>query len=347
MVYVGVSARVLVNVEALNMSESVGNVVRHKKAPVVTPVVRDGSVVTYSLRYVPVISGESIAHGYQSLIASLASLRGLPVCPLCKMETFVKHSSKEVVAELEKLGDPHAKKILELIGKKIDTLEKVHEIEKEIIKSCVVEDVGGFLLTDVPVKRTSRFYSGYMIPSLAYLDAAATETQFHVRHDVRPERGRQAIYYVETGSALYTLNIGLDVDGVGCTSAVRKEPLKDREERIKVAVEALAHLVASMGFGAKKTRFLPHWEIESMVVTISHPLPFNPRPAHHDDYIVETVRAVAAYNDLLKAVGGFAKAYYYTAPRSKAAIPEGEEARVRDPISAVMKALDYTERSKC
>ena len=89
MVYVGVSARVLVNVEALNMSESVGNVVRHKKAPIVTPVVRDGEVITYSLRYVPVISGESIAHGYQALLASLASLRGLPVCPLCKMETFV------------------------------------------------------------------------------------------------------------------------------------------------------------------------------------------------------------------------------------------------------------------
>ncbi len=347
MVYIGVSARVLVNVEALNMSESVGNVVRHKKAPVVVPVVREGKVITYSLRYVPVISGESITHGYQTLLVSLANLRKLPVCPLCMMETFVKHSSKEIVKELKELGDPNAEEILKLIDEKIDITEKIHKIEKEIIASCVVEDVGGFLLTEGPVKRTSRFYSGYMIPSLAYLDAVATETQFHVRHDIRPERGRQAIYYVETGSALYTLNIGLDIDGIGCTSAVKKEPLSDRDERIKIAVEALAHLVASMGFGAKKTRFLPHWEIESLAVTISHPLPFNPRPGHYDDYIVETAKAVGSYNNLVEKVNGFAEAYYYIAPKSSASPPEAGAEKVSDPISAVMKVLDHLEKSSC
>ncbi|MEZ0394293.1 MAG: type I-A CRISPR-associated protein Cas7/Csa2, partial [Desulfurococcaceae archaeon] len=46
-----VSARILLNAEALNMAESVGNYSRHRKAPVVIPA-EDG----YTVIYVPAVS---------------------------------------------------------------------------------------------------------------------------------------------------------------------------------------------------------------------------------------------------------------------------------------------------
>lgn len=348
MVYVGVSARILVNVEALNMSESVGNVVRHKRAPIVVPI-RSGGSVKYVLRYVPVISGESVAHGYQVLLAELAAKKGLPVCPLCRIGTFVKHASSDIFDELKRLGAGYVDELAKLVKAKMDTLDKIHVVEKAIISNCIVEDVGGFLFTDLPAKRTSRFYSGYIIPSLAYSEAVATEAQFHVRHDVRPERGRQAIYYVEAGSALYALNVALDLDGIGCTSAVRKEEIEGREERVRLAIEALAHLVSGLSFGAKKTRFLPHWEIESLVVTISHPLPFNPQPGHSDSYIRETVKLAKGFVGSLKdTLGkGYVKIYYYMSKNSSAEKPgEGAE-EASTPMDAIRKALNYIEDSKC
>ncbi|MFZ8792558.1 MAG: type I-A CRISPR-associated protein Cas7/Csa2, partial [Acidilobaceae archaeon] len=75
MVWLSLGLRALVNVEALNMAESVGNFVRHRKAAM---VVRSDS--RYIVRYVPVVSGESMGHAYQSWIARLASKSNLPLC---------------------------------------------------------------------------------------------------------------------------------------------------------------------------------------------------------------------------------------------------------------------------
>jgi CRISPR-associated protein Csa2 len=67
-VYVSVSARILMNVEAVNMAETVGNISRHRKAPVVVASKQGG----ISVVYVPAVSGESLAHHYQRLLASIA-----------------------------------------------------------------------------------------------------------------------------------------------------------------------------------------------------------------------------------------------------------------------------------
>ena len=135
MVYVGVSARVLVNVEALNMSESVGNVVRHKRAPIVVQV-RNGGTKAYVLRYAPVVSGESIAHGYQVILAKLAAEKGLSVCPLCRIGSFVKHASSDIFNELKKLGAGYVDRLKSILeDKSMDTLDKIHAVEKEIISA--------------------------------------------------------------------------------------------------------------------------------------------------------------------------------------------------------------------
>jgi Uncharacterized protein predicted to be involved in DNA repair len=71
--FLSVSLRYLVNVESLNGVESVGNISRHRVAPVVLPVGKG-----YAVKYVPVVSGESIAHAYQSILVEEAMSRNSP-----------------------------------------------------------------------------------------------------------------------------------------------------------------------------------------------------------------------------------------------------------------------------
>jgi len=95
MVYVSVSARILMNVEALNMAETVGNVSRHRKAPVVV-FSKQGGV---SVFYVPAVSGESLAHHYQRLLASIAQERGLPVTKMDLEGFFMKFSDDNIIKD--------------------------------------------------------------------------------------------------------------------------------------------------------------------------------------------------------------------------------------------------------
>ena len=156
MVFFSLAARILMNVEALNMVESVGNYIRHRRAPIVVP--RNGG---FMLRFAPVISGESIAHAYQEILAEISLKTGLPVCDNCKIGHFIKHADESV---FEKWAQ----------GK------RGFELEKAIVENCVVEDIGGFMFAGTePVKRTSRFQVGYMVPALDTLSVAATEAQFH------------------------------------------------------------------------------------------------------------------------------------------------------------------------
>lgn len=320
MVYISLSARVLLNIEALNMTESSGNYVKHRRAPIVIP--QDNG---YILRYVPVISGESIAHAYQEILAKIADEIDLPVCNLCRQGIFLKHTDKNV---FDRSGIPKPK-----------NLNEAEEVEETIVKNCVVEDVGGFLYTDAALKRTSRFYAGYMIPAIDSIRSSAAEAQFHVRFDPL-KQSYQIPYNVETGSALYTLTLGLDVDGIGVSSIVlenKKSKLivsdNERIKRIDAAIKAMNLLVTQMLFGAKRTRFMPSWKIMSLALLVSHPLTLSVHPAHSSNYIDETIESLEEALNILKKepapVNESAHLIYYTVekkPEKKAQLLSIHEA---------------------
>ena len=92
MTYVSFVARILANAESLNMVESVGNVARHRRAPVVIPM-KDGQ---YVLIYAPAISGESLGNSYQRWLVQFAKQYGLPLCSCCEDEFFIKHGDFDV-----------------------------------------------------------------------------------------------------------------------------------------------------------------------------------------------------------------------------------------------------------
>ena len=325
-VYLGFTARVLVNVEAMNMAETVGNMARHKRAPVAVPL-REGGLV---LHYVPVVSGQSIAHGYQEILAAIAVSRGLPVCKLCEQGVFVKHASRAIVQRLQQMGDPTAGQLLrEIQGGNICRIESV------VVGGCVVEDVGGFLYAEQPpVRRTSRIEFSYMIPSLEYIQAVGAEGLLHARQDPTATReGGQMLYVVEAGSALYTFSGLLKASEIGvlrCPLDGSTTVLDDRVERVRAALDALVELVSGVGFGAKRSRFLPHFTVESLVVTVSKGFRFMPEPGHFRSYIADTVRRGEA---AVEALGGGVelRVYYYIRDLNGVRLTEepGSSERVR------------------
>ena len=284
MVWLSLSARVLVNVEALNMVESIGNYTRHRRAPMVIYDEKSG----YTIKFVPAISGESLAHAYQMHLVKLAEKLGLPVCERCANGEFVKRGV-----------EAHRPKDFKQAPRDI---ESAHKFEKAVIKECVVEDIGGFLhpFGDVPVKRTSCIYFGYMIPALD-TKASALEPEFHVRHSpaVRREERAQMIYYVEVGSAVYVISSALDVSRIGLTSMIKREPVIDEKEKLRRVEAAITALYLTVGqglFGAKLTRFLPDYEVLSMVIAVSRDLPFNVKSGHKKTYIQDTARSAEAFS---------------------------------------------------
>jgi CRISPR-associated protein Csa2 len=285
--FVSVRGRVLMNVEALNMTESVGNYVKHRRVPVISPV-------TYATYFVPAISGETLAHGFQKTLVEKVKgdeELGRKLCELCKKGIFLKSTNNSVIyhAFKDKLKDWEIK--------------SEADFEKMVISSCIIEDIGGFLyapgqqervLKDEEkkeldrigikafdnIKRTSNFSIGYMIPAKEAIESVVIEPQLHSRYALGTpfvEKGTQGqmIYYVELSSAPYVFSFDLDTKYIGKLTfnyeragelAVSGD---ERRKRIDISLESLKSFLIEMMFGAKKTRFLPIMDWESIVIALS------------------------------------------------------------------------------
>jgi len=307
--FVSVGVRFVANLEAMNMVETVGNVTKHRRAPV---VIRNDN--GYSVKWVPAISGESFGHAYQENLVRAANILydSPPVCRWCKIGEFYKHMDKDHIDD----------KILGVWGKRDKVKKdkkKVPEYKKEfeaaVIKNCLVEDIGGFLhAEDPPVRRTSLFQVGYIIPTVESINAAVTETQFHARHAPSEtmkgdeakdttERASQMIYYVELSSAEYALLFNITLGGIGYTSMTSIEKILDDQEierRKKVAMLALEMTLHD--FGGKRTRFLPIAEVTDMMASISD-LPFTISSPAYPEYDVKTVERKKSVEELYSKLG--------------------------------------------
>jgi CRISPR-associated protein Csa2 len=283
------SFRFLINTESLNGVETVGNLSRHRTAPVVLK-----TSVGYLVRYVPAISGESLAHAYQVALVDLAKKEKLPVGVFSSRYDFIKFSTNEVLKE-EKIEPP-------------EKAEYARKFEVDVMLHDVVADVGGFMYAgNIPVRRTSRVKFGYMIPALIGDDIPAQlEAQFHVRSS----QSGQMIYNVEVSSALYVMSFSLDEDLIAVPSTEgekvegEEELEKQRELRVKVAIQAL-YSVLTGNFGGKKSRFLPSMKLMSGVVTVTD-FPFVPEPGHSNDYVKTTMQRLSKAQGIFNGKG---KAY--------------------------------------
>jgi CRISPR-associated protein Csa2 len=343
------TARILVNAEALNMAESVGNYTRHRKAPVVVP-----SESGYSIIYVPAVSGESLAHAYQTLLAHIASQKGLPVTEMDAQGFFMKFSDENIIKSY------YAKELAKALKAKdeaeaLGMLKKLElaDVERAILKTSVVADVGGFLYTEKLVKRTSAIRFAYLIPALDALitGGASISPQLHVRYTPEAKKGEQALFYVESSSALYTLTAQLVISDIGKVSLdprIRDEELeKQRASRIEAAIDALTVLAEGVLFGAKRTRYMPQWDVRSILVAYSRgPVEYNVTPGLTKDYMVKSYeRAVALAkslgNSLIVNMYGYnGEAGYLQEPVVKPEVKNVTFEKTSTPAEALSKAKE-------
>jgi CRISPR-associated protein Cas7/Csa2 subtype I-A len=265
----------------MNMVERVGNYERHRTAPIIKQVLEDGKV-RYEVQFLPVVSGQSIANAYTRALVDIALRRGLPVCKECSRYNELNGFPKRPNIEGE--GDSVDKRVTE----------------------CVVEDVTGFMVTQSGDKssegrafrRTSRIEFSFLIPDVDSANHVPPMSQIHVRYG---EKETQTIYNIESASAIYTLVVNIDVDGIG--KGV-KSTTSDRETRVKTSLDALMLMLNGSYVGAKKSRYFPQIEPLGAVAVVSDPYPFvvsPPKAKLSNDgtlqpwYLEDTLRRAVAF----------------------------------------------------
>jgi CRISPR-associated protein Csa2 len=268
--FVSFGFRFRVEVEALNMAETVGNYARHRAAPVLIQV-RDeeGKLKEYRITMAPAVSGQSVAFGYMSALVKLAEQKGLPVCEECR--------------SYEHLGG---------FFKRADRVDVGYD---ERIKSCVVEDITGFMATKergeggkgAVIRRTSPVMFSYIVPD-ATSARGVLMPQLHVRYNLK-NPDKQVPYQVEAGTAVYIHGVAIDVERIGRLEDGRYIDAKDRLMRVELALDALKALYGGLLFGAKKARYLPVIEALGGIAAVSYPMPFVVSPPRLGDYVGENV----------------------------------------------------------
>jgi CRISPR-associated protein Csa2 len=281
MVFVSFGFRFRVNVEAMNMVESVGNYSRHRVAPIIRRFIEDGNV-RYEVQFLPVVSGQSVANAYMRALTDLAVSRNIPVCDMCR-------------SYMELGGFPKRPNELKDVGVRI--------------QECAVEDITGFMAAPPgggqAVRRTSRVQFSYLIPDADSARHVSPMPQFHVRYG----KEEQMIFNVESGSAIYTLITNIDVDGIGRVDS-NKIVVNNRKDRITLAIEALALMINGGYVGAKKSRYFPQMEPLGAVAVVSHPYPFvvSPPKVRQDSngalapwYLEDTVTRALRFKQMFNA----------------------------------------------
>ncbi len=297
--YLSIGLRFKANIEALNMSETIGNVTRHRRVPAIIET-EEG----LKLLYVPAISGESIAHAIQWNAIEVAKTMYTkpPVDEWSMRGEFIKFADNKHLTE----------SLAKIIKSNGSIEEKQHLFEKTAIAESLVADIGGFLYAEKPpVRRTSPLQVGYAIPVEEAVRLTAIESQVHARQipvgvTGEAERQAQMLYYVEVASTIYGLTVNLDVDAIGYTSMVKVEKAVEEDERkrrIKAAIGAIALTMGQGIFGAKRSRFNPVLEVINAVAVVAHPLPFTVSPPQKKGYIDETLRRMNKYREFVEKLG--------------------------------------------
>jgi CRISPR-associated protein Csa2 len=246
MVFVSFGFRFRVNVEAMNMVESVGNYARHRTAPIIRQVLEDGNV-RYEVQFLPIVSGQSLANAYMRALVDIAVRKPLPVCETCRNYNVLN-------------GFP----------KRPNIVDESDSADKRITE-CVIEDVTGFMATEEKgraIRRTSRIQFSHLIPDADSANHVPPMPQFHVRYG---EKETQTIYNIESASAIYTLIVNIDVDGIGKGVSITTS---DREARVEAALDALMLMLNGGYIGAKKSRYFPQMELLGAIAVVSNPYPF-------------------------------------------------------------------------
>ena len=272
MAFVSFGFRFRVNAEAMNMVESMGNYTRHRTAPIIRQVIEDGGI-TYEVQYLPIVSGQSIANAYTRALADIAVRRWLPICEMCRRHNETGGFPKRPNID-KNVEDSVDKRVAECVVEDVTGLMATEPKEKSGGKSSKKsgekssEGSGEEAGSGRALRRTSRIQFSHLIPDADSANHVPPMPQFHVRYG---EKETQTIYNIESASAIYTLVVNIDVDGIGKGVSITTS---DREARVEAALDALMLMLNGGYIGAKKSRYFPQMELLGAIAVVSNPYPF-------------------------------------------------------------------------
>lgn len=329
--FISFGIRFVANVEALNMVESAGNLVRHRTVPLIV-FLEEGK---YSIRWYPALSGETLAHAFQynlSILERMTNANNTRLCYFCSIGEFIKHSALDFYKSLtnESLRQVQQNESLRQVqqinfpqweDKLIKNYTQMNEwkLENEIVENCLVEDLGGFIVATaarrsqeagISVRRTSTFQFSYAVPTIdAILEGASTtDVQMHVRmasvgqslaNKVNYENPIQAPYNKEISSTVYSFIFNFDPDKVGVNSYTNEVIYddKERKRRIGLALDSLK-LVIDGNFGASKSRYNPFMERELIIGALTEGdvlFTVSSPSLRLEDFVKETLERAKSY----------------------------------------------------
>lgn len=269
--YVRISGRLIINVASLNAQGTVGNLVELTKVHMVRSGINNRELIE-----VPAMTGNSLKHWH--------------------FAHFIK--------EYKKLRGDNAMLCDDCIrGVGFRTRQKLGNDEANYIKRCAGEDLHGFLMPDLQVRRESLVKFSFLLPVEDMRDRAI-DTVTHNRVVVT-EQGRiegeaaMMLFKRQYSSNTYGFSATLDLGliGVRLYSADKKpviESSEERKERAKAALIAFIPLLSGM-FGANTARSLPVEKVkELLVISSKKPLPL-PVNAIYVDYVEKSLQVLRNY----------------------------------------------------
>jgi CRISPR-associated protein Cst2 len=268
---VSLSARVVMDMHALNNEGSESNRLMTRQVGIVTPAYNENGIVEgYGRHVVNAISGDMNKHIFASIFRHLAIEHGLPVCNACKalipdrmmgnedFDGFVKSNPKNTAGIIERL------------------------------LTCAVDDVCGIMITahKASIKRKSAIEFGWTV---GLPNNTHTEEFIHARHDpnnltkakatrdsskeekdeAEKQKGAnlgQMIFNRPASSGVYAFIAHLDVCAIGYNDSTQTYiDDAERTKRLEVALLALTQTLLHPK-GALTSTQLPHIvELEGFV----------------------------------------------------------------------------------
>ncbi|RLG81071.1 MAG: hypothetical protein DRO40_10245 [Thermoprotei archaeon] len=289
------------------------------------------------------VSGVMLKHWHATYLIERAKELGISLCPLCERGEAIRVPPADLVTpEWLRTDEEKSKKYIEIISGS----------EEDIIKSCIGEDVHGFLRTkpSPTLRRESLIKFSWLLP--AYLEEVAenvgTSTPFRIIQQSRnirevPEKPKelaqmQMPYPRAYAGGVYGFVSIVNLEHIGFAFTSRKYVVKDRYKRQRATIEAFIPMITG-AFGASLARALPAAKPLELLAIVSKDIKVCfPSPVHpiYEDYFELNKEVFKGFAEAFKTnVSIFTYGVGETKQEGKLNIE-----RVNSPTTAINKALE-------
>jgi len=235
----------------------------------------------------PAVSGRMLKHWHYETMRQLGLEQNLPFCDACKIGEPVRPAV--IVDDNEQ--------------KKLSHQEAIDKGILEVVKSCIVCDIHGYLaaIGRTSERRSSRVMFSWTMPVLGSESGTKQVIHSRVKSGMNFKEAAltsQMPYYKSYASGIYAFVSALDIERIGLielnlgSSNPYAIELADRRQRARVAIEAYRYLISGQ-IGASLSHAIPHTKPIEVLLAYSEtsPIPFPISPIYKD-YIEEYKRLI-------------------------------------------------------